>query len=36
MADEAQNAAKSERDPVCGMMVNPHTTAHQSAHDGHP
>ncbi|MBB6228633.1 Cu+-exporting ATPase [Polymorphobacter multimanifer] len=28
--------SKTERDPVCGMMVDPHTTAHRSAHDGHP
>ncbi len=29
-------AALTERDTVCGMMVDPHTTAHRSAHDGHP
>ena len=30
------NAAKTERDPVCGMMVDPHTTTHRAEHDGHP
>ena len=28
--------AKTERDPVCGMMVDPHATAHRATHDGHP
>jgi Cu+-exporting ATPase len=32
----AAAAGKTERDPVCGMMVNPHTTTHQAEHDGHP
>ncbi len=32
----ATDTGKTERDPVCGMMVNPHTTAHQAEHDGHP
>ncbi len=29
-------AAKTMRDPVCGMMVDPHTTEHHADHDGHP
>ena len=28
--------AKVERDPVCGMMVDPHTTAHRAEHGGRP
>jgi hypothetical protein len=24
------------RDPVCGMMVDPHATKHRAEHDGHP
>jgi len=35
-ASQVSDAGKTERDPVCGMMVNPHTTAHRAAHDGHP
>lgn len=44
MADEARGAhaeaasadpAKTAPDPVCGMMVDPHTAAHRSEHDGH-
>ena len=31
-----EDAAKTARDPVCGMMVDPHTTAHRAEHDGHP
>ncbi|MGQ2943123.1 MAG: heavy metal translocating P-type ATPase [Blastomonas fulva] len=27
---------KNERDPVCGMMVDPHKTVHHAPHDGHP
>jgi Cu+-exporting ATPase len=27
---------KTETDPVCGMKVNPHTTAHRATHEGHP
>ena len=43
MADEARGAqaeaasadpAKTARDPVCGMMVDPHTAAHRFEHDG--
>ncbi|MBC7496989.1 MAG: heavy metal translocating P-type ATPase [Sphingomonadaceae bacterium] len=30
------SAEKTERDPVCGMMVDPHATAHRAEHDGHP
>ncbi len=30
------SADKTERDPVCGMMVDPHATAHRAEHDGHP
>ncbi len=29
-------ALKTARDPVCGMMVDPHATAHRAEHDGHP
>jgi len=32
----ASDAAKMERDPVCGMMVDPHTTTHSSQHERHP
>jgi len=37
-ADEGATApsAKTARDPVCGMMVDPHTTAHRAEHAGHP
>ncbi|HEX5775597.1 MAG TPA: heavy metal translocating P-type ATPase [Caulobacteraceae bacterium] len=27
---------KTATDPVCGMKVDPHTTAHRTTHDGHP
>ncbi|MBC7504207.1 MAG: heavy metal translocating P-type ATPase [Sandarakinorhabdus sp.] len=36
MPQGGSDAAKTERDPVCGMMVDPHTTAHRAEHDGHP
>ena len=36
LADKEADAAKTERDPVCGMMVDPHTTDHRADHDGHP
>ena len=32
---EGAASLKTERDPVCGMMVDPHGTAHRSEHDGH-
>jgi len=35
-ASKGGDAGKTERDPVCGMMVDPHTTAHRATHDGHP
>ena len=44
MADDTRGAhaeagsadpAKTARDPVCGMMVDLHTAAHSSEHDGH-
>ena len=35
-ASKDGEAGKTERDPVCGMMVDPHTAAHRAAHDGHP
>ena len=28
--------ANRVKDPVCGMMVDPHTTKHRAEHDGHP
>ncbi|HEX6858925.1 MAG TPA: heavy metal translocating P-type ATPase [Caulobacteraceae bacterium] len=28
--------ARTATDPVCGMKVDPHTTAHRTTHDGHP
>ena len=34
--DSARDVGRTERDPVCGMTVDPHTTAHRAAHDGHP
>ena len=34
--NDKADAAKTARDPVCGMMVDPNTTEHRSAHDGHP
>ena len=36
LADKGGDAAKTERDPVCGMMVDPHSTTHRAEHDGHP
>ena len=30
------SSAKTARDPVCGMMVDPHATAHRAEHAGHP
>ena len=33
---QTTGSAKSARDPVCGMMVDPHATAHRAEHDGHP
>lgn len=30
------HAQQSVLDPVCGMSVDPHTTAHRADHDGHP
>lgn len=27
---------RNKRDPVCGMMVDPHKTVHHALHDGHP
>ena len=35
LADKEADAAKTERDPVCGMMVDPYTTDHRADHDGH-
>jgi Cu+-exporting ATPase len=32
----ANNTAKTERDPVCGMMVDPQTAIHRLDHEGHP
>ena len=32
----ADQSGKTERDPVCGMMVNPHTTPHRTNHEGRP
>ena len=34
--DGTVSSAKTARDPVCGMMVDPHTTPHRAEHDGHP
>ena len=34
-ASTTGNCAKIERDSVCGMMVDPHTTTHRLEHDGH-
>ena len=28
--------ANHVKDPVCGMMVDPHTTRHRAEHGGHP
>ncbi|MEA2992545.1 MAG: P-type Cu+ transporter, partial [Alphaproteobacteria bacterium] len=30
------SAAKTALDPVCGMNVDPHATAHRAEHQGHP
>ncbi len=32
----APTSAKTALDPVCGMMVDPHATAHRAEHAGHP
>jgi Cu+-exporting ATPase len=32
----ADQSGKTARDPVCGMMVNPHTTPHRTNHEGRP
>jgi Cu+-exporting ATPase len=32
--DGAQSVARAERDPVCGMTVDPTTAKHQHTHDG--
>jgi Cu+-exporting ATPase len=34
-ANNGSDPAKTARDPVCGMMVDPHTAAHRSEHQGH-
>jgi len=34
--DDTVSSAKTARDPVCGMMVDPHTTPHRAEHNGHP
>ncbi len=36
VVDSVRDAGKTVRDPVCGMMVDSHTTEHRAAHDGHP
>jgi Cu+-exporting ATPase len=36
LTDKGADAAKTERDPVCGMMVDPHETDHRTDHHGHP
>ncbi|WP_310497353.1 heavy metal translocating P-type ATPase [Sandarakinorhabdus sp.] len=33
---KADDPTSTVRDPVCGMSVDPHTTAHHAEHDGHP
>ncbi|MEA2976553.1 MAG: P-type Cu+ transporter, partial [Alphaproteobacteria bacterium] len=30
------SGAKTAIDPVCGMTVDPHATAHRAEHQGHP
>jgi len=30
------DAAQKVKDPVCGMIVDPHTTTHRAEHNGHP
>ena len=32
----AQDDTHKVKDPVCGMMVDPHTAAHRAEHAGHP
>ena len=34
-SSNANDPAKTARDPVCGMLVDPHTAAHRSDHEGH-
>lgn len=34
-ASNGSDPAKTARDPVCGMMVDPHTAAHRSEHECH-
>ncbi len=36
LIDKGTDSAKTERDPVCGMMVDPHKTNRRADHDGHP
>ena len=36
LVDKGTDSAKTERDPVCGMMVDPHKTDLRADHDGHP
>ena len=35
-ASTGSDVGQTERDPVCGMMVDPQITAHRAAHDDHP
>src|SRR4051812_33969186 len=35
-AGAAANDDHRVKDPVCGMMVDPHTTPHRAEHEGHP
>ncbi len=35
LVDKGTDSAKTERDPVCGMMVDPHKTDRRADHDGH-
>ena len=35
LVDKGTDSAKTERDPVCGMMVDPHKTNRRADHDGH-
>ena len=35
-AAAAPDSAHKVQDPVCGMMVDPHTTAHKAEHAGRP
>lgn len=34
--DAADGGTTTARDPVCGMMVDPHATAHRAEHASHP